>query len=273
MIRKIAHYPQRYIGLFRPTLAKGKIIQNLLQSHEVRFGDAFEALIDGYLKELGFKILKNNLLDSDGSKLKVNHLFSNGNDIFFVEQKIRDDHDESKKRGEIDSFKKKIVAIKKKFNGKKIKGFFYFIDSSFTKNKKFYREEIEKLSNIHIIPLHLSYGKDFFKEINKENAWEEILNHLKEWKETVHDLPEINFDENPCKSFDEIKELKHTVLKKLFSNQNLDDLLHVLFPEGKTLVLLSHYFLQEYQNNGIEKYNELHDLCSETTKRLKNRPS
>ena len=137
LIKKIAQYPQRYVGLFRPTLAKSKIIQNLLQSHEIRFGDAFEDLIEGYLKEFGFIILDKKLLGNNGAMLKVNHLFSKGSDIFFIEQKIRDDHDESKKRGEIDSFTKKIVAIKKKYNDENIKGFFYFVDDSFTKNKNF----------------------------------------------------------------------------------------------------------------------------------------
>ncbi|GAB4433925.1 MAG: hypothetical protein OHK0040_04770 [bacterium] len=41
LIEKIANYPNRYLGLFRPTRAKAKLLQNLLQSHEIRFGDAF----------------------------------------------------------------------------------------------------------------------------------------------------------------------------------------------------------------------------------------
>jgi hypothetical protein len=42
LVKKIAKHPNRYIGLFRPTKPKAKILQNLLQSHEIRFGDAFE---------------------------------------------------------------------------------------------------------------------------------------------------------------------------------------------------------------------------------------
>ena len=36
LLRKVANYPERYTGLFRPTKPKAKIIQNLLQSHEIR---------------------------------------------------------------------------------------------------------------------------------------------------------------------------------------------------------------------------------------------
>lgn len=70
LIRKIAMYPGRYAGLFRPTKPKAKIIQNLLQSHEIRFGDAFETLIEQYLKENGFKIL-NKRLQNKGDSLAV----------------------------------------------------------------------------------------------------------------------------------------------------------------------------------------------------------
>ena len=49
LISKISRYPNRYLGLFRPTKPKAKILQNLLQSHEILFGNAFEILIEEYL--------------------------------------------------------------------------------------------------------------------------------------------------------------------------------------------------------------------------------
>lgn len=53
LLEKISNSPSRYIGLFRPTKPKAKILQNLLQSHEIRFGDAFEHVIEEYLKIKG----------------------------------------------------------------------------------------------------------------------------------------------------------------------------------------------------------------------------
>lgn len=42
LLDKIVKNPDRYIGLFRPTKPKTKLIQNITQSHEIKFGDALE---------------------------------------------------------------------------------------------------------------------------------------------------------------------------------------------------------------------------------------
>ena len=54
LLEKIAEYPERYIGLFRPTKPKAKILQNLLQSNEIRFGDALEIIFEKYFEQLNF---------------------------------------------------------------------------------------------------------------------------------------------------------------------------------------------------------------------------
>lgn len=46
LLKKIAERPERFIGLFRPTKPGAKILQHILQSHEIRFGDAFEEIIE-----------------------------------------------------------------------------------------------------------------------------------------------------------------------------------------------------------------------------------
>ena len=260
LLRKIATHPERYTGIFRPTKPKAKIIQNLLQSHEIRFGDAFETLIKEYLKESGFCILEEKIT-YNGKSLELDQIFSNENTIFFVEQKVRDDHDSSKKRGQIDNFKNKISAILEKYNNKNIKGFFYFIDDSFTKNKNFYQAEIENLSSCYKLTLYLSYGADLFNKLGKSEIWYEILGHLKTWKDNIHDLPEINFDKNPQANFDEIKKLKPLVYRKLLSNPNLNDLLCVLFPDKATLKLLNEHFQQKHKNGEGNIYKTLSDFC------------
>ena len=64
LLTKIANSPSRYIGLFRPTKPKAKLLQNLLQSHEIRFGDAFEIIIEEYLRgmEVSCGVLGNEVL-------------------------------------------------------------------------------------------------------------------------------------------------------------------------------------------------------------------
>lgn len=62
LLENIAENPERYLGIFRPTKPKTKLLQNLLTSHEIKFGDAFECLIEQYLKEHNFSPLSKKFL-------------------------------------------------------------------------------------------------------------------------------------------------------------------------------------------------------------------
>src|SRR3972149_11819337 len=75
LIENIAKSPSRYIGLFRPTKPKAKILQNLLQSHEIRFGDAFEEAIEEYFKEFGYQILEKKFVNGDNDELNLDQCF------------------------------------------------------------------------------------------------------------------------------------------------------------------------------------------------------
>ena len=243
LITKVAKYPQRYIGLFRPTKPKAKLLQNLLQSHEIRFGDAFEKLIEEYLKELGYEILNKFFDYGNGDKLNVDQFFKNDDYFFFVEQKVRDDHDSTKKRGQISNFEKKLETIINIYGDDKLKGFFYFIDPDLVKNKNFYKDELDKMSADYGVELYICYGKEFFDLINESDTWAEIIKYLKKWRSELPDTPEINFDIEPEQSFEEIKDLSPSIYRKLFDNEELyKEIVLTIFPEKKTLILLKEYF-------------------------------
>ena len=199
--------------------------------------------------------------DGELSTLELDQIFKKDCRVFFVEQKIRDDHDSSKKRGQIDNFEKKVIAVLERFNETQINGFFYFIDDSFKKNKNFYQQQIERLSHDYGITLNLVYGAQFFNQLNMEYSWFEILKHLKKWKKNIPDLPEINFDKNPKMSFEEIKNLKTNEFRKLFSNNRIKDLLSIIFPEKKTLNLLKNAFEESYREEGKTIHKTLSNLC------------
>jgi Holliday junction resolvase len=254
LLRKIANYPGRYIGLFRPTKPKAKILQNLLQSHEIRFGDAFEEIIEQYLKENGFEILDNKFSNKDNDKLNVDQFFKKGNKIYFVEQKVRDDHDSTKKRGQIENFEKKLNVIIEKYEEESINGFFYFIDPELKKNRKYYAEVLGKMSKDYGVKLHVCYGVDFFELIDLKHIWEEILSYLEEWKKDIPELPETNFDLDAESSFEEIKNLNPAYFRKLFTNDEIfTEIVLALFPKKKTLNLLLYYFEEKttHHNNQI----------------------
>jgi len=262
LLETIAGAPNRYIGLFRPTKPKGKLLQNLLQSHEIRMGNAFEVLIENYLRILGYEILQKKFPNEN---LDIDQHFKKGNKIYFIEQKIRDDHDSTKKRGQINNFEKKLNLLGTNNNWKNLIGIFYFIDPDIKKNKKYYTEELERMQKDYNVELHLQYGKDLFQFLNGNGEiWDEILIYLKKWKESIPELPEINFDLNAKETFDQIKDLKPAIFRSLFSNDELfNQIIMVLFPDKKTLNLLKDYF---YYKRAIPIYNTLYE---ELKKRMK----
>lgn len=147
LLEKIANSPSRYVGLFRPTKPKGKILQNLLQSHEIRFGNAFEEIIENYLRKMGFMILEKIFVDGNDI-FHIDQCFTDGAKVYFLEQKIRDDHDSSKKRGQITNFEKKLNIMLQKHSENNLAGIFYFLDPNLVKNKSYYEHELKKWEKI-----------------------------------------------------------------------------------------------------------------------------
>jgi hypothetical protein len=250
LLEKIAKYPERYIGLFRPTKPKAKILQNLLQSNEIRFGDALEILFEKYFSQLGFTNLPKKI-EVEKEYLNFDQLFQDDKYIYFVEQKVRDDHDSTKKRGQFANFEKKINALIHEYDESKLKCFMYFIDPNLTKNKKYYSTEMIKIQFDYNIYVKLCYGKDFWEEIIHPEIWNELLKYLEKWKKEIPDMPSINFDDDAESTFEEIKSIEFSIFRKLFDNKIIcKEILPILFPRNESLELLHRYFsLQEKQNN------------------------
>lgn len=262
LIEKIAKYPNRYIGLFRPTKPKAKILQNLLQSHEIRFGEAFETIIEKYLREFGCEILEKRFVNSDGDKLNLDQCFRGDDKVYFIEQKMRDDHDSTKKRGQIANFEKKLSEMVDKYNESKLVGIFYFIDPDLQKNKNYYQSELVKMSRDYGVELHLFYGKELFDFLNHGNTWQEILRHLEQWKSEIPDFPETNFDMDAENSFEEIKNLSPSLYRRIFQDDTIfNKIILTLFPEKKTLRLLLNYFQSKASEKTI--YQTIADLLQD----------
>ncbi|EIC5480460.1 restriction endonuclease, partial [Campylobacter upsaliensis] len=135
--------PKRYIGLFRITNAKTKLIQNITQSCEIKFGDFIEEILTEYISEMNYELLDKNIgFDEERNRLNADQIFKNNGVIYLIEQKIRDDHDSTKKRGQYSNLIKKIKTLKLKFPSYQIRACMWFSDDSLKKNKKFYQEQI-----------------------------------------------------------------------------------------------------------------------------------
>ena len=256
LIRKIAENPKRYVGLFRPTNPKAKIIQNITQSNEIRFGDAFEQIIEKYFLENEYAGLERRINCPNGESLVMDQLLQRVNKVIFIEHKVRDDHDSTKKRGQIENFKKKLSELVRLHKESELRGYFYFIDSSLSKNKNYYQEELDKLSVSSGVTLKLVYGKELFEDLGLGNVWEEIEKHLLRWRKELPELPNINFDADAEDTFEEIKNLEKSVYRKLFEAEEVvKDIFPIIFPEKKTLRLLKNHF--EKQKGAI--YSNLVD--------------
>jgi len=267
-ILRIIAEKEFYIGRF--SLLKGEDIlnqclQHLLQSHEIRMGDALEEIIEEILKMLGFKSLSKIIVNKNGETLSLDQYFTDDKKFYFIEQKIRDDHDSTKKRGQISNFEKKLEILFNKHSSALV-GIMYFIDPELYKNKNYYLQELKKLEEFYGVKLYLFYGRELFEYLTCPKPWDKILLWLKQWKESLPELPEINFDKNPEESFKEIKDLDLRNWRKILENDKLWDegIIKAIFRKGLTLKMLLRFFksqqktpyiqLANFLNEKIEKY-------------------
>jgi len=257
LLKNIAERPERFIGLFRPTKPGAKILQHILQSHEIRFGDAFEELIGEILRELGFSILNKSIVGENGDSLSLDQYYEGKGVYYFIEQKVRDDHDSTKKRGQISNFETKLETLYKKHKDKLV-GIMYFIDPDLSKNKNYYLPELKRLSEFYGVNTYLLYGKELFDYLGKPNLWEQILSWLKQWKDSLPEIPEVDFDKTPEESFEEIKELPIRYWRKLLENEKLwtEGIIKAIFRKGDTLKLI----LDDFKKKGDKPYQELEEL-------------
>jgi len=238
LLQNIIDYPESFIGLLRPTKPRAKILQHLLQSNEIRFGKAFEELTREALKQYGYEFLEN-VVKVKERKLVFDHYFYKRNKFYFIEQKIRDDHDSSKKRGQFDNFKRKVEILYRRHK-KQITVIMWFIDDGLKKNENYYKEELKKLRDKYNIGCHLFYGGELFNYFEIPEIWVQLLKYLKRWKESIPELPEVDFDQDPRASVQAINDLPVRYWRKFIENEKIwkEGIVQILFSKGETLKLL-----------------------------------
>ena len=238
LLEKVIDNPTRYCGLFRLSNAMTKLVQNVTQSREIKFGDIIEEVCTLYIEKLGYKNFNKNLgKNENGDDLKVDQYFTDGNNIFLVEMKIRDDHDSTKKRGQYDNFKKKISLVRKQHPTNHIEASMWFVDPGLTKNKNYYQEQMKK-ENFSNVSLHLYYGSEFFSSLNNGiTAWNELLNLLKEYRlENVDSNVEIPDFGKSDEIYNALLHISNKHWEKLNSNsKGIAQLRAELFSNGDNL--------------------------------------
>ena len=258
LLETIANSPQRYVGLFRPTKPRAKVVQNLLQSHEIRMGDALEEIVEGYLKDNRFALLPKSIM-VDGERKELDLHFSQNGVFFFAEMKVRDDHDSTKKKGQITDFCAKIKALAEMHGEANLRALLFFVDPGQKKNRKFYVERLEAIHANSGVPADLCYGGDFFdKLIPGAEIWVEMESHLRQWRDEIPEFPEVNFDKDAAASAKELEEFAQentTGLRKIFGNEDLRRaILPILFPNGTALRMLREHIQNLAVRQLVDEY-------------------
>lgn len=211
--------PERYTGIFRVSNARTKLIQNVTQSREIKFGDFMEDIITWYISAMGYANLDKKISDD----LKADQLFMMNGKICLIEQKIRDDHDSTKKRGQYDNFSSKYSALREKYPGHEIIAVMWFIDDGLRKNRKYYtgRAESESVPSVEI---HIMYGGELFTGIfGRPDVWEEICLHLSrnksERSNELLTIPDFSTSPEIMRALNRLKAQNNTLYKKLFSSK------------------------------------------------------
>lgn len=145
-----------------PLTENERVVGAIFTSANIRYGDVIEEVINEFLAENGVDV------KHEGKKIDLH--FERDNTIYVGEVKMRDNHDSSKKEGQLKNLKTKTNAQVALNTGKKVVPFIFFVDGSEKKNHTFYAAELNKeFGNYHIF-----FGDEIFAFLKLTNEWDQI---------------------------------------------------------------------------------------------------
>ncbi len=238
LLNTVIDNPHRYTGIFRLSNAKTKLVQNVTQSREIKFGDFMEEIVTTYIDKMGYENLNKSIgTDEQGNALSADQVFVRDDTVYLIEQKIRDDHDSTKKRGQYDNFRRKYRRLERLYPTKRINATMWFIDDSLIKNRKYYLEEKtnEETANRKI---NIYYGAALFEELfHRTDVWDELVSYLRANKlqrnNEVINIPDFDTSDEMLVALRRLKYEKPGKYSKLLSNRaEYVQLREELFPES-----------------------------------------
>ena len=236
LLRALVSKPERFVGLFRPSTPEGKIFQHIFQAREIKFGDAMEEVVGLLLQEYGYLPQDKRITEN----LECDHYFfyPDGGHALLIEQKVRDDHDSTKRHGQWNNFEAKVKVLFQRHE-RSLTAIFYFVDPSLRKNRAFYSGKVVNLrENLGLETIHLWYGEELFSKLTRFEDWERLVNWLKRWKREIPVMPDINWETK--EAIDELQQIARSEPQLWLKFANLSHLwdegiVRVLFPTGKGL--------------------------------------
>ena len=202
-IRVIVEKKESIIGFLRFQSADQKLVQFITQSLEIKTGDMLEEFFDELLAYKYDRMTKN--ITYAGKAYKCDQLVRSrdeSHEIILIEQKIRDNHDSTKKDGQADNFENKIIALNHIYN-ETISAYEWFIDVQYRKYPAYYQRRIDDFMshNPGLCNAHLIYGEEIIETLIGPGSWQLFVDAYNEVKTNFisdinHDL-EYDFDADP----------------------------------------------------------------------------
>lgn len=244
-ISKIFQYPQRYASDFSLTSPTSSIIRNIEQGRTIRFGYVVEDVLTLYIEHIGYQNLPKELRTgtSKDDVLMIDQCFTDVNKttIYIIEQKMRDDHDSSKKRGQIENFRRKIDALREKYPDKPMKVAMWFADSTFGRNRKYYAQELSAMSD-SMLSTYLFYGKEMFCDefIGHPEIFDELVRYIDKCASDMSDdaflvADEIDTNENAAEAIADYFNYNVSRIRKAMVADKYAAVMRKVFPTKTSL--------------------------------------
>lgn len=265
-LKALSDKPERIVGFLRFQGVKQKLVQFLTQSFEIKTGDMLEEF---FTSLFGFYYTN---LAKNVNGLKCDQLFQkNENEIttiYLIEQKIRDDHDSTKKNGQVKNFENKITALRAIYPNALIRGYEWFIDDSFQKYPDFYRSQFNdfKTGKEDWFDGGVFYGGDLINTLCESETWEcfiEAYNVVK--REYISDIGTIirdyDFDNDSLNIVLPFYKQKREKGLKIFFDSSYEEVRAALFSDGVMEEKLNTHFRTKRTKTAvfyIEQYKLKH---------------
>ena len=203
-----------------------KLRQYYYTSLNIKFGNALEEIVYNFLLDNGAEFLNRH---EEVENKDCDQIFMYQNKVVLIEQKIRDDHDSSKKEGQVQNFLTKKTSLENKYDN--VYCSFWFIDDCVAKNKNYYSQQLAQ---------ELYYGADiekFLQTIFEDNRAKGFVQKIEEiLEEYAINFKTINIFENVYLDY-----------RKIASKT-----LYFLWKNEKILAQVVHFFFDDKQPSNEE---------------------
>lgn len=241
----------RIFSNFKITSLKDRIRSNYLISVNIKLGDALEDVFKKYLEEAGAIFLERDFVPHKD----CDQIFMYNGITYLIEQKIRDDHDSSKKVGQVENYNMKKTIIQEKVT------YFYacswFIDPDFDKNKNYYLTQLNADELYYGQEIEIFLTNKVFHDDRCNGFFLELINYLEQYSHrfSTLDLTDLSIDFHDFTTTELYRLLQSKVylnqVAEIFFNKNIPfEDIYTYIDKNRTVNCTYNFkkLLEEYMN-------------------------